>query len=158
MCTPPKFKANLKAFLRKRRHPQARGFNFLEIHFNRWIFGGGGGGYHIYIYIGVGIMETKATIDVSFRKFGPPLWCSGALYLFIDSYLFFLGGVGGVRRTLARTLNSFRAPCGWLSKSLSFFGYPKYYVPYYNRVPKKGTMILTTTHVAVSVKPVTHQS
>ena len=48
VCTPPKFKANLKAFLRKRRHPQARGFNFLEIHFNRWIFGGG---YHIYIYI-----------------------------------------------------------------------------------------------------------
>ena len=56
VCTPPKFKANLKAFLRKRRHPQARGFNFLEIHFNRWIFEGGG--YHPSIHI-IQIMENQ---------------------------------------------------------------------------------------------------
>ena len=45
VCTPPEFKANLKAFLRKRRHPQAI---FLKYTKNGGSLGGGG---TIYIYI-----------------------------------------------------------------------------------------------------------
>ena len=40
--------------------------------------------------------------------------------------------------------------CGWLSKLWSVFGYPKYYVPYYN----KGTLIFTTTHVLFLRAPI----
>ena len=37
---------------------------------------------------------------------------------------------------------------GWLSKLWSFLGYPKYWVPYYNRDPKR-TILLTTTHIYI---------
>ena len=40
--------------------------------------------------------------------------------------------------------------CGWLSKVWSFFGYPKYQVPYYTRDPKTDhnfVKLWSTTHV-----------
>ena len=60
------------------------------------------------------------------------------------------GGVGGTKQ---------RVICiyiyGWLSELWSLFGYPKYWVPYYDRDPK-STIILTTTHIHTYIHAYIH--
>ena len=51
-------------------------------------------------------------------------------------------GLEGLTGTLARTISfPYWFLQGWLSKLWSPFGYPKYWVPYYNKDPKKNPNI-----------------